>query len=62
MEDLVNKLQDLNRISSRKYSIQILSSGEFVLHERLENESSYFCCDAQELRERMYRIILKYRS
>ena len=64
MEDLIPKLQDLNRLNPLvKYSIQILSSGNFTLHVMSElGWRQIECIDAQKLREEMYQIILKYKS
>ena len=64
MEDLITKLQDLNRLDPLvKYSIQILATGEFVLHVMSElGWKQIDCCDCQCLREKMYRIVLKSRK
>lgn len=63
MEDLIGKLQDLNRIDPLfKYSIQILNSGEFVLHGLSDYKHTEIkCCDSQCLREKMYKIILRFK-
>lgn len=64
MEDLIGKLQDLNSLNPLvNYSIQILPSGRFVLH--VESELGWRridCLDSQDLREKMYRIVLKERN
>lgn len=69
MEDLITKLQDLNRIDElQDYSIQILSNGKFILHrhyvaEFIKGGTQFIkegveCEDSQKLREEMYKIIL----
>jgi hypothetical protein len=61
MNDLIGKLQDLNRIDKEfNYTIQILSTGEFILHGLSRSDEKHIrCCDSQCLREKMYDIILK---
>jgi len=60
MNDLIDKLQDLNRLDPLfKYSIQIMNSGYFVLHGISPTDDKHILCeDAQKLREEMYRIVL----
>lgn len=60
MTDLIDKLQDLNKVDPLfNYSIQILSSGRFVLHGKSDfGTKKIDCCDCQCLREKMYRIVL----
>ena len=65
MKDLILKLQDLNRIDPLwEYNIQILNSGEFVLHGKSPGKENKYmrCADSQCLREEMYRIILNIRK
>ena len=62
MDDLITKLQDLNRIDPLwDYTIQIVCDGSFILHgvsPNKENKKEVRCTDTQCLREEMYRIIL----
>jgi len=64
MEDLITKLQDLNRLDPLHfYNILIIRNGGFELMiDDFYHETSIECEDAQELREEMYRIILKTRA
>ena len=64
MEDLITKLQDINKLDPLvKYSIQILNSGAFILNVMSElGWKQIDCKDSQDLREKMYRIVLKYQS
>ena len=66
MEDLITKLQDLNRIDPlHKWNILIRNDGGFNLYgaDTFNDELEKIeCDDEQDLREQMYRIILKNRS
>lgn len=61
MKDLIGKLEDLNNMDQyASYDIRILPTGRFLLHKNTSKETETIeCHDDQDLREKMYRILLK---
>ena len=66
MEDLIYKLDDLNRLDTMwNYDIIIHPTGRFTLQGVSPNEESEkwkSFDDAQELREHMYRLVLNLKK
>lgn len=60
MEEIIEKLHDLNRITKGFYTIKILSLGGILL-KNFEN-TKFVTNDVQELREFMYNEILKHQQ
>ena len=60
MEEIINKLNDLNHFSSGLYSITISTQG--LIYLKNYNNPIFVTEDVQELREYMYKIILKQTS
>ena len=56
MTDLFKKLQDLNRKTGKKYTIELQENGGGFLHYKAE---IFDFSSPQKLREIMYRLILK---
>jgi hypothetical protein len=57
MEEIINKLLDLNAKTKGLYSIKITPSG--FMHLKNFDNSIFITGSIQELREKMYKIILE---
>ena len=60
MEEIIEKLSDLNRITGGFYTIKILSMGGILL-KNFEN-TEFVTSSVQALREYMYNEILKHQK
>jgi len=60
MEEIIRKLKDLNEKTKGMYTVKLLSFGGILL-KNYEN-TVFVTNDVQELREFMYKEILKHRD
>jgi hypothetical protein len=57
MEELIDKLRDLNRKTKKGYHVSVYASGDIFLKN--DGDFIFFATDMQSLREEMYRMILE---